>query len=355
MMDNFEIFNNVLKKYHGNETVVYVPDGLDEIADFAFYDCANLEKVVIPSSVTMVGSYCFNNCINLKEVVFSENMTYLGSGAFSSCFSLETITLPDRLRTIQKSTFYKCNLLKDVNLPKYLVQIDHSAFSYCTSLTHISFPENLKGIGDSVFEECTALKEIIFPHSLEKLGKKVFFHCPELRKIVLDENIKSIDEGAFQTHGKLQLISNETFKLTSKMFDCNWNLNWGYSFKMKNGDNYVLENSYLPHLDFAMFKPMAKTVLIVNFFETINRHMTSDRDMYIQNAIQLKKDVLDFIVDTKRFDALNNALEHKVYSIDDIEPYFEFIVDREQKAKILAYREYEKKEDSLFDDLDDLF
>ena len=353
MSDIFEILDGELVKYQGSDREIEIPNTITAIRDFAFYGCDQLEKVVISDGVTSIGSHAFYNCENLTSIKIPESVKFIGGGAFSSCKRLESITLPDSLKTIQKSTFYKCENLKEIGLPSHLKVIEHSAFGYCTKLSAIDLPATLLEIGANVFEECASLTSIVLPEGLTTVGDNAFFHCVNLHDINASKALKEVGKGAFQTHSTLSFKSNDALLLRSFMFDGNWNLNWSYSFRYKNGDNYCLVDSYLPHLNFKEWKPLAKIVLLTNFLETIASHQAGkDKQDYIDHCLEHRDELLNFIVEQKRFKALNHSLEQGIFTTEEIEPYFERITDREEKAKILNYNNQTRSLQSNFDDLE---
>ena len=54
-----EITDNVLVKYHGDDSFVIIPDGVDSIGDHAFHGCTELTNITIPESVTKIGASAF--------------------------------------------------------------------------------------------------------------------------------------------------------------------------------------------------------------------------------------------------------------------------------------------------------
>lgn len=353
-MELFEVFNGELKKYHGDEQEVVIPETITSIADYAFYGCDNLEKVTFHKGIYYVGSYVFYECRNLKEVIFNDNLRSIANGVFASCKALEYIKLPDSLTSISKSMFHKCDILKEVILPSKLKHIEHDAFAYCYELKDLVFPDTLETIGDSAFEECTSLKHIIIPSSIKHIGKKAFFHTMNISTIELKADECKIEDGAFQTHSNLQFITETKMLLRPIMFDFNWNLNWQYSFRQKNGDNYVLHDSNFPNVRLREWKPVARVVLIINYLETYKE----DNEEYIHWLNELKKETLEFMVREKRFNALNTATSQGFITQEEVEPYFDLINDQEEKAKLLEIN-HQKDNKSLLDqleaDFDDLF
>lgn len=67
-----------------------------------------------------------------------------------------------------------------------------------------------------------------------------------------------------------------------------------------------------------------------------------------------KKALLDFIFLKKRYAPLNQALEAGIFTGGDIEPYFDSVTDREEKAKLMEYRNNEYNEADIFRDLEEL-
>jgi hypothetical protein len=78
----------------GKAGSVTIPDGVNEIGNFAFYLCQDLTNVMISSSVTSIGRYTFTGCSSLTNITIPVSVTSLGSGAFHYCTSLTVMVLP---------------------------------------------------------------------------------------------------------------------------------------------------------------------------------------------------------------------------------------------------------------------
>ncbi|MBR5168827.1 MAG: leucine-rich repeat protein [Salinivirgaceae bacterium] len=69
-------------------TDVVIPDSVESIGQYAFYNCDNLTSVSIPYSVTSIGQYVFNQCYGLTSVSIPNSVTAIGYGAFKDCINL---------------------------------------------------------------------------------------------------------------------------------------------------------------------------------------------------------------------------------------------------------------------------
>lgn len=129
----FEIENGKLKKYHGDNEIIKIPDGVKEIGALAFCRCESAKEIIIPDSVSKIGDFAFSSC-RLKSVVIPDSVTELGWEAFS-----------------------ECGILKSVVLGKNITKLGDSAFKQCYALDHLELPEGLEKVSCSAFEECYSL------------------------------------------------------------------------------------------------------------------------------------------------------------------------------------------------------
>lgn len=60
-----------------------IPSSVDEISNYAFYNCEGITDVIIPETVTTIGQYAFDNCSHLNSVLLPEKQRlFLNEGAF---------------------------------------------------------------------------------------------------------------------------------------------------------------------------------------------------------------------------------------------------------------------------------
>lgn len=159
-----------LVSYNGSDSIVRIPDIVNEIADNAFEDCS-AESIEIPDDVEKIGESAFCECKNLKSVTLPYGLKKLGAYAFKGCKALEDIEIPDDIEIIGEETFAECTSLTEITLPYRLKKIGESAFSGCESLTEIEIPDSVKSIGENAFSGCTNLENVYLPDSIETLGE----------------------------------------------------------------------------------------------------------------------------------------------------------------------------------------
>ena len=143
---------------------VEVPEGVEKITDFAFYN-SEIESVKLPDSIKKIGDEAFSTCHNLKEINFGNGVKQLGNYVFSWNEKLTKIELPPSLQEVGGYAFYKSNI-KSITLNEGLSNIVQGAF-VGTHIEKLYIPGSVKHIGKGAISENT--KEIIMPVFLEDI------------------------------------------------------------------------------------------------------------------------------------------------------------------------------------------
>lgn len=189
------------------------------IADNAFRDCENLEKVKIPDSVKSIGESAFYNCSALETVNLPEDIWVLEGNLFYGCSSLKEISIPDSVQLIYACAFQNCKSLKSIDIPNNVQQLDRNVFAGCTDLEFARLPIRLLGdgyyssynkvfgssdsisielseestsISASVFRDWTNLKSITIPESVTKIDSKAFSGCTALESVRIPKSVSKI-------------------------------------------------------------------------------------------------------------------------------------------------------------------
>ena len=95
---------------------VHLPEGLEVIGDYAFYQCNNLTSVNFPSTLKAIGVRAFGKT-KLGEVTLSEGLEVMGRDVFVECKELTAISLPKSLYWVMGSIAKDCNKLEQIDIP----------------------------------------------------------------------------------------------------------------------------------------------------------------------------------------------------------------------------------------------
>lgn len=207
------VFYKYLANVPGKKSYT-VPDGVEEIAEYAFCWGKELEEVILSDSVKKIGSGAFAGCTALKRVRLPDGLKWLYGATFNRCESLERIELPASLQEIGSGAFQGCVSLREVVFPQGLEEIDSSAFSGCRGLERIEFPQGLKEIGSCAFSDCRSLEQIELPPEA-KILSSAFSGCT-LREVFVPNGVL-LDSMAFRKMPDLERIvidGDNIFRIT---------------------------------------------------------------------------------------------------------------------------------------------
>ena len=130
------------------------------------------EEITVPDGVADIGNSAFADCALLQKITLPKGLKAIGEGAFTGCGRLMEITIPEGVEEIEKYTFLSCESLSTVHLPESLISIGDGAFAR-TTLQSVDLPSKLTYIGEGAFAE-TGLKEITIPRSVMSIGYSAF-------------------------------------------------------------------------------------------------------------------------------------------------------------------------------------
>ena len=142
---------------------VVVGNGITEIGNYAFWDCANLESIEIPSSVTYIGVFNFLLDTNLKRINVDGNNKHYSS-VDGVLFSKDkksiikypnkkqnTYSIPNTVTNISSYAFRDDTNLEYISLPKNVTSVDYGAFIDCPNLIKVTLPRELTDIASDAF------------------------------------------------------------------------------------------------------------------------------------------------------------------------------------------------------------
>ena len=149
--------------YTGTEIVIPETYGgypVTRIEEKAFYDNANITKLVVPSSVKSIGAFAFHYCVSLESVEIGDGVEAIEDSAFYFCTQLDKLELGESVKTIERYAFYNCTDLDYLTIPNSVEVIEDAAFKYCTSLIQLTLGQGVKAVGNEAFKYCYKLFEL---------------------------------------------------------------------------------------------------------------------------------------------------------------------------------------------------
>ncbi|MBR1803840.1 MAG: leucine-rich repeat protein [Muribaculaceae bacterium] len=170
-------------------------EGVEDIGEYAFYECANLMTVEIPGGTKLgYGSFASNE-FKLQSIILHEGIKEIPGYCFFDAAVCTDLQLPASLEYIGEGAFSNLEALTTLNMPEGLLACDPMAFANCTALTQVNVNDKLQFIGSNCFMRCNVLEEIDLKNT-QYLGSTAFNSCSTL-KTVKAAGLKHIDRAAF--------------------------------------------------------------------------------------------------------------------------------------------------------------
>jgi len=140
--------------------------------------CQSVVNLTIPNSVESIEDFAFYECYDLTGLTLGTGVLDIGENAFGGCISLSTLEIPDNVTDIGNLAFVNCDALTNLTLGASLVNIGEGAFGYCQALISLTIPNSVANIGTESFYGCDSLTEAIFNGDVPVIGSDIFFDYP---------------------------------------------------------------------------------------------------------------------------------------------------------------------------------
>ena len=142
-IDNSNANNTYFDGYSYSEVLdvetLLLPNGLQEIGNYALYNARHLEQITIPAGVARIGEGAFEECRSLESVTFTGTvLREIDDWAFYNCHSLKDITIPVGVTSIGKAAFFDCSYLKEITLPSTVQTVADNAFGQCQKVAKMT-------------------------------------------------------------------------------------------------------------------------------------------------------------------------------------------------------------------------
>lgn len=160
------------------------------------------------NALTEIGRQVFKFS-TVTSVVFPESLENIGEFSFNNCANLETVVLPQNLKSVERYAFYDCPI-RELVLPDSIKRIGDSAFAGCL-ITTLDFSENLTSIGSRAFSDAVDLEQIHFSEAANSLyiGAQAFWNTA-VSEITIPYYVEDLKDGVF---GNCQNLASVEFEV----------------------------------------------------------------------------------------------------------------------------------------------
>lgn len=265
---------NKIPSMNTSVTSVVIPDGVEDIQKYAFYNCSGLRSVVIPDTVKFIRECAFYNDVKLESIDI-KNVQTIGREAFKGCVKLDNVDL-SKVYAIGAKAFDGCSSLSKADLSS-LRNSGDTAFRHCTNLKELIINEHTKlaqamfvdiGVEEVtiynkdtfipafLFANCLNLKKVTLKNDLEGIQNGAFSGCEGLTDFVIEGSLKTIGEQAFY---------NDTSLASFTLPDCDVSIDVYAFYKCEGLKELVFqENTSLISTNGAMFQDTDLTTFTVS-------------------------------------------------------------------------------------------
>lgn len=154
-------------------TELYIPEGTEEISDYAFVYYSRLKSVTIPRSLLHIGKDAFEGCENISKVevysiaswcnIFFENEASNPLAMAGALYQDGAVVTSAEVSSVQ--------------------EIHPYAFINCTSIVSFKASDKLSAIGDNAFRNCSSLSSVELGSGVGQIGKQAFMNCKALKSV----------------------------------------------------------------------------------------------------------------------------------------------------------------------------
>ena len=175
---------------------------IDEVENYAFYNCNFIKRVTILNSVISIGECAFFGCPKLQSVTFEADskLEEIMWNAFYGCSSLKRVNFNG---TISKWVSIDFDNKETNPLAMKKLYIDGKLFEEENIVL-----EGISRIGSCAFAGCDFIKTITIPKSITNIGAGAFIDCDAIERVNYKGTISQWASIDFDTEGANPLLND---------------------------------------------------------------------------------------------------------------------------------------------------
>lgn len=197
----------IILDYDGKKTAIgvispnpnlVIPEGVEEIAENAFYYCSEIVSITFPSTLKKMSYSSFMYCTNVERIEIP---------SIEQWVKVEVVEFAGQTPTyvfFKEGNFYvNGELIVDCVIPEGVTEINASVFGYCESIKTITFSDTVETIDG--FDNCWNLESITLSANVKKINDYAFSGSNNLKTInfkgTMDEWYAIEKDGQWITSG----------------------------------------------------------------------------------------------------------------------------------------------------------
>ncbi len=293
---------------------IYLPATINYYGHSIFYDCTKLsnveleegstifpslrttaiQEVKLPSSIKTIMSYAFPS--DIKEIILPEGLERIEEWAFYECENITSIKLPSTIKFLGYHCFYGVPITS-LELPNGIEELDDGCF-YGTKIEELYIPQSVKKIGgincywDDLGRKTYTLKKVTFACDLSKEvteGRTILESSTYYVHDFPDEYYEGLNE--YEIHNskqRIEIVFEDTVKTIAGGIngDNFWWKTFEGAFKsidFGNGIEIIESDAFGINIENLILPPSLKYMGENSFGEIKNLTIQSDFDNSFYN------------------------------------------------------------------------
>ena len=208
-----------------------VPDGIEEIGDYAFSSCRidrdfygdkkyGPETVTLNDRIRRIGKHALRG-LRITELTIPDSVEEIGAnpiyhspvktlyGKFTYqgraiivgnrlCAHVriaDSYEIPEGVEILEEDSFNNCRNQEVMAFPSSLRIIGRACFGFAQWIKELRFNDGLETIGEEAFMWCSALTTVTIPASVKEIGNDTFGMCEGIAKIVFEGDVPPACQG----------------------------------------------------------------------------------------------------------------------------------------------------------------
>ena len=160
-----------------NKLCYYYGSSLKSAKRHLLIDNEIITNVVIPENIDTINSYAFYNCSDIRSLTLHDNV-YLNGIPFSGCDSIQSITI-----TAPSIEQYCQSTINDNLYDNKLTNAERNIIIAGQKVAGLVIPESITTISENLFYNSTSLTSLTLPNSVASVKKGAFYGCKNLDAI----------------------------------------------------------------------------------------------------------------------------------------------------------------------------